>query len=240
LGDDQWDSVDGWSPSNQDDDGYYTRYESSCDLNNNGCGAATFGTGTLSFKKSLIQQGGARTRSIESAKVTLENGVVLNTAPHGVGVDFTCEYSTSVSVKSNEFDLTPVTVSGSTSAEGELDSGFHLTVNNNDGTTIVLGASVDVSVTWDLSFDDVSHHYKECTVGHVNGNTNVALIKEGCHAADIGVGAPSGADFSFETFTIEGESGTTQVITCKVEICNGAGNCAKGDTCPSNSGFGYA
>lgn len=241
LGTGNWGSsqISGWS-STPDSNGFYT---TDCDLSTgaNDCGAPSFenigGIDNLVFTFELIQHGNVRVRTApKSDEIDLDGGATkLITSPHGVGVTFKCYYDATVSVSAADFVVTPVSIAGTYSSTGTLDSGFHLTVGPSP---IILGDIVTVTATWDVTIASVSYHFSGCNVSH--GNSGVDIIRDGCIATLLGVTTPANGVYNYKTFHIDGETGTTQKMTCSLTICNGSSNCAKASTCPNNSGYGFA
>lgn len=159
---------------------------------------------------------------------------MLNTSPFGVGVDFTCEYDTSVEVASTSFNVEDVSIDGTHSSSGTLDSGFTLSVG--DGNTIILGDDITFKTTWSLTFADVSPHYESCLL--TQGTQTVPLVKDGCMASALGVEKVSASSnevaIKYKTFIIENETAATQTILCNLKLCSLLLNCAKANTCPAD------
>ena len=199
----------------------------------------------LSFATKIEVTGDARTRSVDNNEIDLGGGLKVITSPFGVGVDFTCDYMTSVELTSSPFAVQDVSISGTHSSSGTLDGGFTLTAG--DESTIILGDDITLKTAWSLNLSDVSPHYESCSVTH--GAKTVAVVKDGCMAATLGAelvandsGVTNEVSMKYKTFSVEDETATTQTVTCNVKLCTGAANCAYTDaaTCfTADDPFGY-
>lgn len=185
----------------------------------------------MHFKTRVEIGGGSRTRSdTEDNTIDLENGVKIITTPFGVGVDFQCNYKTSVELSSEAFTVQDVSMSGTHTAIGSLDTGFNMVAG--DGSTIVLGNEITVTTTWELNIAGVQPHYRNCAVIH--GEEEVQIIKDGCMSETLGVetvanvaGVTNAVSMKLKTFMMENASAATQTVACTVMICQGTGNCAR-------------
>lgn len=147
-----------------------------------------------------------------------------------MGVDFQCDYDTSVEVISSEFTVEDVSISGTHTAAGNLKSGFTMVAGDN--SPIVLGNDVTVTTTWALTIAGVTPHYKNCAVTH--GAQDVDITKDGCMSGTLGAsivpqtgGLTNAVSMKYKTFTIEGETATSQTVSCDVQLCQGTENCAR-------------
>jgi len=130
-----------------------------------------------------------------------------------------------------------------------------MTLNDGADTPLVLGSNLKVQVDWSISsLTEIAFYLSECKVRHepardATNPTQVTVISGGCYSAalqctreTVGVG-PTRQSFSFKTFTIQGETGTGQVVACRIELCK-ANDCpGKTPTladCPTTSGFDYS
>ena len=180
---------------------------------------------------------------MENNVIELGNGVKIVTSPFGVGVDFTCIYDSSVEVSSDAITVQDVSISGTHSASGNLQLGFTMTAG--DGSAIVLGNDLVVSTTWSLDIPGISPHYQKCEV--TQGAATVLIIKDGCMATTLGAeavakdaGVTNAVGMKYQTFLIEGEVSTSQLVTCDVKLCSGTANCAKDSSCKKNDDpYGY-
>ena len=73
-----------------------------------------------------------------------------------------CEYPLDVTLTSDPFSVQPgVQSTGVHSAVGSLADGFSITLGSD---SVTVGSTLDVTVTWDLNFDDVSFYFDNCNV----------------------------------------------------------------------------
>merc|ERR1711981_75747 len=91
-----------------------------------------------------------------------------------VRMTFICRYDMTVTLTADDFEVTKVSLSGTESADGNLEKGFTMTTDIVDGKT-VLGNIMTVSVTWSVTgLADVKFYYQSCTVTH--GTTAIEII----------------------------------------------------------------
>ena len=179
--------------------------------------------------------------------IKLSDTLSVDSTPGIASVDFRCTYDTTIDVTSAEFDVEDVSISGTTSGTGKLDTGFELTVG--DGSAIILGQAVTVKAEWSVKLSDVSPHFEECKVHH--GDKDVTVVKQGCIAGAVGLTdlTPTSDTVSYEmkTFTIDGVTGKNQRMECQIKLCattsdGSPKNCAKEPACPvdgNDEHFGY-
>ena len=203
----------------------------------------------MHFGSRVEVAGGSRARSdTENNKLDLESGVKVITSPFGVGVDFQCVYDTTVSLSSDPFTVEDVTVTGTHTASGFLNTGFVMVAG--DDSPIVLGDEITLTTTWQLDIAGVQPHYLNCAV--TQGAKDVQLIVDGCMSNTLGVETVANANgetnlvsMKYKTFKIEDETATTQTVTCDVMLCQGTDNCARAadadTTCVvPNDPYGFA
>ena len=159
---------------------------------------------------SLVGNNRART-DVADASLDLGGGLTVNTAPFGVGVTFECRYPMKVELESSAFNVTEVTVSGTSSGKGNLAGGFAL---NLDNQSMILGAILTVSADWAVTLNGIEFFFDSYNVkGSVH---EVPIIRDGCYSNTLKVSRKDGTaakqSFSFKTFTIEGETSKEQVI----------------------------
>jgi len=106
-------------------------------------------------------------------QLTLDKGITLSTSPHGVGVTYKCHYLTRISVTAADFTVTPVSIIGTESNTGTLDTGFHLSVTP---TPIILGDIITVTATWDVTIAAISYHFDKCTVSHATKGIDIIKV----------------------------------------------------------------
>ena len=82
-------------------------------------------------------------------------------SPSGVSVTMRCEYPLDVTVTSDAFSVEDTTGTGVQTGVGSLADGFSLSLGSD---SVIVGKTLDVQVTWDLTFDDISHYFKSCNV----------------------------------------------------------------------------
>ena len=165
--------------------------------------------------------------------INLENELTLKTSPLSAGVNFVCDYSTSVDVQSDAFIVQDVSIHGTQSGYGSLTGGF--TLSAGDGTPTVLGNELTVTALWTLNLSDVSAHYDSCSV--TQGTQSVSIVKYGCMATTLGAqlvpnasGVTNEVSMKYKTFTVENEVATEQIVTCDVKLCTGTTNCVHDKT----------
>ena len=120
---------------------------------------------------------------------------------------YKCEYLTDIDVRSDEFAIRSVGISGSLSGSGDLTDGFELVLGR---THIVLGAEMSVNVKWSVTrLTQLSFWLKECSV--TNGEMSIAVISEGCYSEALQVArraqTATNMGFAFRTFMLENATG---------------------------------
>jgi len=204
----------------------------SCDLDSDDCNMSHKVAGNdLIFTVQFSLKGKSRGRSDVEDKIIDLGDVQVNTAPFGIGVSFECTYGMTVDLTSNEYSVQEVTVSGTKTGDGSLQDGFTMTLNDDSGDALVLGSRLNVEVNWSLTLSDIDYYFQGCSVRHASNTdevpTKVAVVKSGCysealHATRDTCSDDNGICMSFQTFTIEAEAGTDQIIGCTVQLCNSA------------------
>lgn len=210
--------------------------------------------GNLEFRVqfSLIGNNRART-DVADATLELEPGLVVNTAPFGVGVSFICEYPMTVNLESSAFNVTEVTVSGTKSGKGDLSAGFAMNLNDGNDAALVLGAELKVQVDWSVTtLAGIEFYFNECNVRHEPASNTthpaqVPVVKGGCYSGALKCsratdGTSTSQGFAFQTFTIEGETGSEQIVSCSMKLCKSddcAGKTPQDADCPADSGYEY-
>ena len=179
----------------------------------------------------------------DSRTNNLGNGLMVNTAPLGASVEFTCTYDSKVAVSSTPFTVQDVSITGTHSSTGSLDLGF--TMLAGDGSAIILGDDIVVKTSWALDLSDITPHYANCQI--TQGKKSVSIVKNGCMASALGAesvanagGVTDSVSLKYKTFVIENEVATTQKVSCDIKLCAGTTNCAKALICTqSNDPYGY-
>jgi len=158
-----------------------------------------------------------------------------------------------IDLESSAFNVTEVLVSGTKSGKGDLSGGFAMTLNDGDDSAMVLGAELKVQVDWSVTtLADIEFYFNECNVRHnPPSNTThpaqVPVIKDGCYSQALKCSRATGGTsimqgFNFQTFTIEGETGSEQIVSCSIRLCK-SDDCAEKTPldadCPSDSGYEY-
>lgn len=203
----------------------------------------------LKFKSRVSLEGGqsSRTRTDTADKeITLDSstGLKIITTPFGVGVDFTCSYDSAFDVSSTAFTVQDISITGAFSGNGDLTDSMSMVAGT--GSDIVLGNDVKVATTWSLAVGNTSFYYKGCTVAQ--GTKTVKLIDTGCRSSTLNVEHVSNTDaqkieMKYKSFMIDGETGSEQTVTCKIQICSGTSNCVRNgvtESCPSTPPLAYA
>jgi len=108
------------------------------------------------------------------------------------------------------------------SNEGNLATGFDLTLDAGVDDPIKLGERQEVKATWKVTaLKDVFFNFTGCTV--TQDDTEVALVKNYCFAKALKVTPAEGSAtvqaFSYQTFSSVGATSTSQTISCDVKIC---------------------
>lgn len=220
-----------------------------CDLDSDDCNMSHKVEGNfLIFTVQFSLVGNKRGRSDVEDKTIDLGDVVVNTAPFGIGVSFECTYGMTVDLTSNQFSVQEVTVSGTKAGDGSLEDGFAMTLNDDSTDALVLGSRLNVEVDWSLMLSDIDYYFQGCSVRHAantdDNPTKVAVVKSGCysealHATRDTCSDGDGICMSFQTFTIEAESGTNQIIGCTIQLCNSEadGGCdgKTAPTCPDDA-----
>ena len=186
----------------------------------------------MHFDTRIEVEGSSRARSYTANhKIDLGNGVKVITSPFGVGVDFQCVYDTAITVSSDAFMVQDISITGTHTSAGTLDTGFNMVVG--DGSPIVLGDDLTVTTTWQLELAGVQPHYKNCAVLQ-GAEAEVQLMKDGCMSETLGVelvananGITNSVSMKYKTFLIKDEPTTTQTLLCNVMLCKGTVNCAR-------------
>lgn len=204
----------------------------------------------LVFKIKLQQEGNVRKRTlvddgVDNKKIDLNNGVVLETTPWGVGVNFVCRYSTTISLSTVDFKVEKVNFDGHHAEEGDLTGGFTLAIGP-DGGPFKLGDRATVTATWAVTtLSTISFHFNKCTVTH--GTNSIDIVKDDCYSETVGTKYEAAEKtsvkqvFSYKTFRIADQDITTQSMTCKIKLCIAGKPCPKAVMdlmCPAGTEFG--
>merc|ERR1711976_131035 len=137
-------------------------------------------------------------------------------------------------------------ITDSFSGVSSLNQAFYMTLNNGDGVSFVLGATLPVTVGWDIQgVEGISLYFNGCTVSH--GSSSIAVIKDSCFSETLNA-EPRASEglttsFSFRVFKGKGESAPSQTIQCSVVICKDdddtCGPATSDADCPTDSGYNY-
>merc|ERR1712227_357742 len=144
------------------------------------------------------------------------------------------------------YDFEDASITDSFSGVSSLNQAFYMTLNNGDGVSFVLGATLPVTVGWDIQgVEGISLYFQGCTVSH--GSSSIAVIKDSCYSETLNA-EPRASEglttsFSFRVFKGKGESALSQTIQCSVVICkDDDGTCgpiSENADCPPDSGYNY-
>merc|ERR1712227_655974 len=153
---------------------------------------------------------------------TSANALTVNSNPLAIAVPFTCKYPVDVKLSSEEFKLKDVVLGAGPSNEGNLATGFDLTLDAGIEDPIKLGERQQVKATWKVTaLKDVFFNFTGCTV--TQDDTVVALVKNYCFSKALKVTPAEGSAtvqaFSYQTFSSVGATSTSQTISCDVKIC---------------------
>lgn len=176
-----------------------------------------------------------RTDDIQDNLIELGSESVITT-PFGAAVIFSCTYSTTIDVASQDYKVIGASVIDTLYETGSLAEGFTMTLNNGDAAIFLLGNNMPVVVTWSVTgLSTLTFTLDECTVEH--GTTNVMVVKGGCFANIFDVVPNSDKQgFSYRVFKGVGETAPNQHIRCKVNVCE-VGQCKNPTTntqCPAS------
>merc|ERR1712227_413327 len=135
------------------------------------------------------------------------NALTVNSNPLAIAVPFTCKYPVDVKISSKEFNLKDVVLGAGPSNEGNLATGFDLTLDAGVDDPIKLGERQEVKATWKVTaLKDVFFNFTGCTV--TQDDTEVALVKNYCFAKALKVTPAEGSAtvqaFSYQTFSSVG------------------------------------
>ena len=79
----------------------------------------------------MAQEGSKRTRSFVPPNSVSVGDVSVFTGPIGIGVTYICTYSCLITAISNAYEVTEVTITGTTqTGSGNLASGFSMSLNH--------------------------------------------------------------------------------------------------------------
>ena len=175
-----------------------------------------------------------------------DNVTTVQTGPFAVGISFSCSYPRTIEVSSDSYDFEDASITDSFSGVSSLNQAFYMTLNNGDGVSFVLGATLPVTVGWDIQgVEGISLYFSGCTVSH--GSSAIAVIKDSCFSETLNA-EPRASEglttsFSFRVFKGKGESAPSQTIQCSVVICKDdddtCGPITSDADCPSDSGYNY-
>ena len=161
------------------------------------------------------------------------------TTPFGAAVVFTCTYSMTIDVASEDYTVTGASVVDSITGVGSLAAGFTMTLDDDESPVFLLGSIMPIAVTWSVTaLTNLQFYLHTCTVTH--GTTSIMVVKEGCYSENLGVVAikhdnQAKQGFSYRIFKGVRETESTQTIKCSLNICE-VGKCNKptaNDQCPA-------
>jgi len=199
-------------------------------------------TNTVTFYLVVSLAGDDRARSdFEQTNSLINLGDrSIMTTPFGVGMLFSCQYSTVIELSSVSYTVEDVSISDSQSGRGDWSSTFSLAINGGSDSDLILGQMLPVAVSWSASGLDGQLDFYIRTAVVTHGSTMVAIAKESCLSDAAGAVAisDSGLTKSFEYKLFKGvnEDTTEQTIDVSVVICK-AGECAKASSsadCPQD------
>ena len=146
------------------------------------------------------------------------------TTPFGAAVIFTCTYSMTINVASQEYAVTGASVVDTLHGIGSLAEGFTMALNNGETPSLLLGEALPVAITWSVTYlTSLTFYIDQCTVTH--GTTTIMVVKEGCYSAALGVvPEDSHQAFSYQVFKGFGQTDSSQKIRCTAHICE-VGQC---------------
>lgn len=164
-----------------------------------------------------------RTDDVQDNKIDFA-GFSLTTTPFGAAVIFTCTYSTTINVGSQQFAVTGASVADQVNGIGSLAAGFTMTLNNGETPTFLLGESLPVALTWSVTnLSKLTFFIDQCTVTH--GTSAIMVVKNGCYSSALGVVSnQSRQEFSYQIFKGVGQTEATQKVRCTANICE-VGKC---------------
>merc|ERR1712187_147636 len=153
---------------------------------------------------------------------TSTNALTVNSNPLAIAVPFTCKYPVDDKISSKEFNIKDAVLGDGPSNEGNLATGFDLTLDAGVDEPIKLGERQEVKATWKVTaLKDVFFNFTGCTV--TQEDTEVALVKNYCFANALKVTPAEGSAtvqaFSYQTFSSVGATSTSQTISCDIKIC---------------------
>lgn len=190
-----------------------------------------------------------KTRSDDVQDNIIDLGTLsVVTTPFGAAVDFSCTYSMTIDVASQDYTVTGASVVDTLSGVGSLAAGFTMTLDNGGSPAFLLGSNMPVAITWSVTaLSNLQFYLETCTVIH--GTTTIKVVKDGCYSATLGVEATTPVTsaekgFSYQIFKGVGETDPAQTIRCSVNLCE-VGKCnnpTADNQCPAagdDATYGY-
>lgn len=186
--------------------------------------------------------------------------ITLNPA---LTVNFQCLYSSSVTVKSDEFSVTGVSAAGMTTNDsGSLAGGFALQLFTDkkettlaDATNVMIGLPLYGRMKWSVtSVTSVHFFIDSCSLKSKEDQFSVQFIRSNCYSTTLGTQqlqenklVPTESRFQFVSFII-GDIALEMAATveCTVILClKGDSLCeekviTKDDQCPSKDDLSLA
>lgn len=191
----------------------------------------------LEFTLDFTQKGEVRARTdVDSKKIDLGNGIIVETTPFGVGVQFKCTYAMTATVTSDPFSVQTVNISGSKASKGDLSDGFSMALGGGVESALVLGTRQEVTTSWKVTtLSKISFHFDECKI--IQDTSEVSVIKNKCYSEALKVtkneGSGTEQSFSYQTFMVNGASGHEQKVSCILTLCMDACQMPEtDDVCP--------
>ena len=203
------------------------RFQINCALGDCGMTAKTNGDGTVLKYDMQIS---ADASPISVAGLTLYNGPSSD-------LYVSCEYSTSVSIASNKFEVQAASADADLHQTGDLSSGFHLNLYSDSGFSDVIGETIFIGqriwarVEWGVhsAQTQVNFYVNNCEV-HLEDTPPVvaSIVEENCYSSALGVTkvgnqwiVPENSAFTFTSFSSNGQQVKSQEVTvkCDVKLC---------------------
>jgi hypothetical protein len=164
-------------------------------------------------------------------------GLTLYNRPAAATLDASCEYSTSVSIASDQMEVIAATADANLHKAGDLSDGFHLnlysesTRTNEIVDTVFIGQRIWAQVEWDVisAQTQVNYYVNNCNV-HLDDTPDVvaSIVEGNCYSSALGVTklgsswiVADNSAFTFSSFSSNGHSAQSQQVTvkCDVKLC---------------------
>ena len=151
------------------------------------------------------------------------------------GIQFRCSYSSSITVKSDEFSVTTAAASGvALNDSGSLAAGFALQLYTDkkettvaDATNVVIGFPLYATMKWSLTtVSSVNFFIDNCALS--TPTEKIQFIRSNCYSTTLGVQqlqedklVPAESKFEFISFIIGGanELEMAATVECTVILC---------------------